>query len=178
MSHSPFRRVLNLLFPILSRLGGERAQHHLRFKNLYQSALQRRLALEFELAKDPNRRKDQMYWLINGADPESGRKIPRADLDGESSVLIVAGADTSATTLASIIFYMVRNPSMQQRAADELRRTFETVEEIRSGAKLQSCKFFLAYVEETMRISPNAGGMIPREVLEGMPKAPHQLSIV
>ncbi|KAL9108326.1 MAG: hypothetical protein Q9227_006925 [Pyrenula ochraceoflavens] len=167
MSHSPLRKLLNPLFPLLNMIPDETNRQFLRFKDLYYSAFETREAQEPELAKDPARRKDQFYWLLNGTDPETGHKIPRVDLREESSVLIVAGADTSANALASLVFYMARNPNYQHRVAEELRRTFENIEQIKSGPKLQSCKLLQACIDETLRMSPNAGGMIPREVLKG-----------
>ena len=57
--------------------------------------------------------------------------------------------------------------SVQQKLYAEIRSTFDSVDEIRSGPKLDSCKYLKAVVEETLRMSPSVPGVLPREVMSG-----------
>src|ERR1700761_282778 len=112
-------------------------------------------------------RKDFFYYLLNAKDPETGHGFSRDELWGESNLLIIAGSDTTSTALAATFFYLVHNPSVLQEAAQEIRSTFSTVEEIAHGPKLTGCHFLRACIDEAMRMSPPVGGALPRRVLPG-----------
>jgi cytochrome P450 len=61
----------------------------------------------------------------------------------------------------------VHNPSILKKLTDEIRSTFETVEDINSGLALNLCTYLRAVIDEAMRLSPPVGGILPREVLPG-----------
>ena len=69
--------------------------------------------------------------------------------------------------MAANFFYLSTNPSAQAILAAEIRSTFATVEDIRLGPLLDSCKYLKAFIEETLRMSPSIPGVLPREVLPG-----------
>jgi len=78
---------------------------------------------------------------------------------------IIAGSDTTSTAMAATLFYLVRSPSALDRATAEVRAKFENVEDIHQGAKLTTCTYLRACIDEAMRLSPSVGGLLPREVL-------------
>jgi cytochrome P450 len=112
-------------------------------------------------------RKDFFYYLLNARDPETGKGFTGPELWGESNLLIIAGSDTTSTALAGSFFYLVHNPSTLKKLTDEIRSTFETVEDINSGLTLNLCTYLRAVIDEAMRLSPPVGGILPREVLPG-----------
>jgi cytochrome P450 len=112
-------------------------------------------------------RKDFFYYLLNAKDPETGKGFSKDELWGESNLLIIAGSDTTSTALAATFFYLVHNPHVLSQLVEEVRSTFDDVEEIVHGAKLSSCHFLKACVDEAMRLSPPVGGALPRQVLQG-----------
>lgn len=57
--------------------------------------------------------------------------------------------------MSGIFFYLSRNPEAYSRLAKEIRTTFDSAQEIRQGPKLTGCKYLLAVIEETMRMSPS-----------------------
>jgi cytochrome P450 len=69
--------------------------------------------------------------------------------------------------LTSTIFYILHYPEALDRLQLEVRNTFEDSEEIRIGAKLNSCKYLFACIDEAMRLSPSVGAILQREVLDG-----------
>ncbi|KAF3289475.1 hypothetical protein TWF970_003251 [Orbilia oligospora] len=114
-----------------------------------------------------NARKDFFYYLLNASDPETGEKLTMPELWSESNVLMVAGSDTTSTSLAAAVFWLVRHPTALKRLEAEIRSAFTDVEEIISGAKLNECSYLKAVIDEAMRLSPAVPGGLPREVLSG-----------
>lgn len=112
-------------------------------------------------------RKDFFYYLLNSKDPETGQGFGKAELWGESNTLIIAGSDTTSTTLTSTIFYLLHNPSALSRLTAEIRATFDTSESIRSGPQLNACAYLRACIDEAMRMSPPVGAILPRVTLAG-----------
>jgi cytochrome P450 len=116
---------------------------------------------------DRSQRKDLFEMLSRAKDPETGNGFSPSEIIAESATLVVAGADTSATAMAAVFFYLSRNPDVYARAAAEVRSTFDDVKDIKSGAKLNSCKYLRACIDEAMRMSPSVGQALMREVPAG-----------
>lgn len=115
-----------------------------------------------------NARKDMFYYLFHVKDPETGLSAyASSDLFMEAQSLVVAGSDTTTTTIAATIFDLSCNPRVYARLAQEVRTTFETVNEIRSGTKLSACRYLRACLDEAMRMSPPVSADLTREVLPG-----------
>jgi cytochrome P450 len=112
-------------------------------------------------------RKDFFYYLLRGRDAETDVKHADLELAAESNLLLVAGSDTTATTLSACIFYLSRHPRIAQTLRTELEANFDSVEEINYwGTKLSSLPYLRAVIDETLRMNPPVGGHLPRTVLE------------
>lgn len=94
-------------------------------------------------------RKDFFSYLFEKKDE---LKLNDWNLAAYAQVFIVAGSETSATTLSAMTYYLCRNPLIYQRLKDEVRGTF------RSADDITSVKATLPYVDavinESMRIYP------------------------
>ena len=112
-------------------------------------------------------KKDFFYYLLNAKDPETGKGLSMPELWGEANVLMIAGSDTTSTTLAATLFYLVRTPSALARLTKEVRGAFSQVEEIVSGTELNGLVYLKACIDEALRLAPAVPGAIPREVMEG-----------
>ncbi|KAA8643456.1 hypothetical protein EYZ11_001410 [Aspergillus tanneri] len=112
-------------------------------------------------------KKDFFYYLLNAKDPETGKGLTTPELWGESNVLMIAGSDTTSTTLAATIFYLVRNQRAMDLLKKEVREAFDSVEEIVTGAKLNELVYLKSCIDEALRLAPAVPGAIPREVMEG-----------
>lgn len=113
-------------------------------------------------------RQDMFHFIYQAVDPDTGKRAysPR-ELWSEVSLLVGAGSDTTAVTLSSFFFHIVRNPRLYGKLVKEIRTTFNSAEEIVSGPKLSSCKYLRACVDETLRISPVVASGLYRTVLPG-----------
>lgn len=114
-----------------------------------------------------NSKRDFFYYLLNAKDPETGKGLTTPELWGEANVLMIAGSDTTATTLASTIFYLVRNPHALTRVKHEVREAFTSVDDIVSGTRLNDLVYLKACLDEALRLGPAVPGALPREVMEG-----------
>lgn len=77
------------------------------------------------------------------------------------------GSDTTATAFAATIFYLIHNPARLAELVAEVRAIFVDVEQIRSGPQLNGCVYLRACIDEALRLSPPALGLLPREALVG-----------
>lgn len=116
---------------------------------------------------DTSGRKDIFHYLLNAKDPETGEGLPKSELFMEGNTLIVAGSDTSSTTISATLYHLLNNTACLERLAKELQSVFDDMEEIRAGPKLQTCTFLRACIDEAMRMSPAVPGLLPRLVLPG-----------
>ncbi|KAH6719153.1 cytochrome P450, partial [Leptodontidium sp. MPI-SDFR-AT-0119] len=110
---------------------------------------------------------DVFSGLLNASDPTTGNSLTRDEIVAESILMIVAGSDTSGTLLASMFFYMSRNPDKKARLVEEVRSCFTTREEIKLGAKMNSCRYLQACISECLRMAPPVASAPFREVAAG-----------
>jgi cytochrome P450 len=114
-----------------------------------------------------NAKRDFFHFLLNAKDPETGKGLTNPELWGEANVLMIAGSDTTSTSLAATIFYLVRNAGAMGKLRREIRGVFSDVDEIVSGSRLNDLVYLKACIDEAMRLAPAVPGAIPREVMEG-----------
>ncbi|KAH8687912.1 cytochrome P450 monooxygenase [Tricladium varicosporioides] len=112
-------------------------------------------------------KKDFFYYLLNAKDPETGAGFSMQELWAEANVLMIAGSDTTSTSLTATIFYLVRNPNAMAKVQKEIDAAFSNVDEIVSGQTLNSLEYLKACIDEAMRLAPPVPASIPREVLPG-----------
>ena len=116
-----------------------------------------------------NQREDMLHFLCSAKEPETGEPaFGYKELLAESSLLIMAGSDTTAITISSMFFYLTHNRRVYLKLVKEIRETFREPEEIVHGPKLLSdCKYLRACIDETLRLAPVGPSELPREVLSG-----------
>lgn len=69
--------------------------------------------------------------------------------------------------MAGCFHYLSRNEAAYQRVCTEVRRTFPSLDQIRTGPDMTSCIFLRACIDEALRMSPPVGGALWREVCKG-----------
>lgn len=158
--------------PLLHRSGLERWIPPLRglwLDRLQYLAFGKRQVIErsSNTSLDSSGRKDIFHYLLNAKDPETGEGLPKGELWMEGNTLIVAGSDTSSTTISATLYYLLHNADCLQRVAKEIHSAFDDIEDINTGAKLQACTYLRACIDEAMRMSPAVPGLLPRLVLPG-----------
>ncbi|EGX46848.1 hypothetical protein AOL_s00097g274 [Orbilia oligospora ATCC 24927] len=107
--------------------------------------------------------KDILGWILAATDPETGEHLSLSDVWGEARVLIIAGSDTTSTSLSGALYYLSRNPVILNKLRTELRTTFSSEDEIWPGQKINSCSYLKHVIEEALRMSSPVGGILWRE---------------
>lgn len=110
---------------------------------------------------------DLFHYLCAAEDPVTGRRYTENELRAEAIMLIVAGSDSISSVLAGFWFYISRNEAVYAKLTSEIRNTFKDSEEIVSGAKLASCVYLYACIDESLRMTPAGPSELAREVLQG-----------
>ena len=134
----------------------------MKFMKYSRTRLEKRL----QLGTDTDRR-DFFYYLLKAKDPETNLGFSKQELWGESNVLLIAGSDTTSTALSATFFYLLHFPKCLNKLTEIIRDSFDNVEDIVSGPKLNGIKLLRACIDESMRLSPPVPGLLPREILTG-----------
>ncbi|EOA81121.1 uncharacterized protein SETTUDRAFT_24624 [Exserohilum turcica Et28A] len=81
-------------------------------------------------------------------------------LSRNAVVLLLAGSETTATTLSGATYFLLSHPHVLRRLTDEIRSSFSSSEEI-TIASVGKCSYLLAVLNETLRCYPplTAGGV-------------------
>ena len=102
---------------------------------------------------DPDKDAQLVRLLLEAADPESGRPLDREAIRDELIVFLLAGHDTTATTMAYALWALGRNPEMQERVAVEGAALGDrplVVEDV------QNLPYTVQVLHEALRICPPA----------------------
>lgn len=81
----------------------------------------------------------------------------------DASVLVVAGAETTATTLSAAMYLLLSNPNKMSKLLAEVRGTFKNDNEI-TVETVNQLEFMLACLDEAMRLFPPVPIGLPRIV--------------
>ncbi|ORY19062.1 cytochrome P450 [Clohesyomyces aquaticus] len=119
------------------------------------------------IAVGKNAYQDLFNFVLEAKDPETGKGFALPELWMEAQLLLIAGSDTSATTMAALLFYLSRYPDCHRKLADEIRGAFEDVDDIHSGKAMSECIYLRACIDEALRMSGPAAGIGWREVSPG-----------
>ncbi|KAL4924473.1 cytochrome P450 [Aspergillus undulatus] len=138
-----------------------------RARNRYLVFLNRLLA---DSSARETREYDIFAYLNSSKYTEDGALDHRQILS-ETSLLVVAGYDTTATALCALLFYLSRNPHAYNRLTHEIRSVFPPSSQITSPRKLEESpslsSYLTACIDESLRMSPPIASCLFREVGAG-----------
>jgi cytochrome P450 len=99
----------------------------------------------------PNDRADFFSHLLSD---DTVNKDPKFFLTN-ASTLIIAGSETTATTMYSCTYFLLQNPTALKRLQDEIRTTFTKPPEV-NGDTTEGLKYLSGTIEEALRLFPPA----------------------
>src|ERR1700712_3488920 len=105
------------------------ARDAMSFFSLSERLFVQREAIEAEVIEG-KKRKDIFHFILQSRDPETGLGFTRAQLHADANLLVAAGADGVAIALSASMFYLLHNPRVLEKLVDEVRTSFDSVDEI------------------------------------------------
>ncbi|RZI84260.1 MAG: cytochrome P450 [Rubrivivax sp.] len=150
-----FRRIFSLVpYWRLLKLPGDREfDRSVRAINVviadFIAQARERLRLDPNLREHPN---DLLEAMIAAAD-QPGSGVNDDDVAGNMFTLLLAGEDTTASTLAWMIYLLRQNPKALRRATAQVRGVVADTSEMTLD-QLASLDYLEACANETMRLKP------------------------
>lgn len=92
--------------------------------------------------------------------------VTEKEFIGNTSLLVVAGSETTATLLSGLTYYLLMNPPVMKKLVEEIRSSFSSESEI-NFVTLGKLKYLMACVEEGLRRYPPVPNGLPRETAVG-----------
>ncbi|KAI1421212.1 cytochrome P450 [Xylaria sp. FL1777] len=92
--------------------------------------------------------------------------LRNSELWAEANLFLPAAGDTTKTALSAVFFYLSRFPACYKKLTDEIRSNFTSGSEIK-GQPLTGCTYLRACIDEALRLSPPAPGILWRDPLSG-----------
>ncbi|KAI1260526.1 cytochrome P450 [Xylariaceae sp. FL1019] len=133
--------------------------------------------MERRIHEPVDAKKDLYRAMVRDLGSDERDKVPLDLLFSEAAFMYAAGVETTSTAISALLFYLSRNPICYGKLVSEIREVFTSGCEIRSGTKLNSCRYLRACIDETLRMSPSSPGTLWREMLRGQSARNQQLVI-
>ncbi|MCB1190307.1 MAG: cytochrome P450 [Leptospiraceae bacterium] len=89
-----------------------------------------------------------------------GSQVTDHEIMSNVMTLLLAGEDTTANTLAWIMYYITKYPKIQNKIREEVNLIFQDTESFNSIEKLEKLKYLEAVTMETLRLKPVAPMML------------------
>ncbi len=118
-------------------------------------------------------RRDLLQLLLSARDPETGRVMTDAELEGNLYTFLVAGHETSAVAMTWTLWLLAKDQASQQRLRDEVSQI--AGEEEIGSATVERLVFTRQVLQESMRLFPPAPGFA-RQPLEDLALGPYEFS--
>lgn len=104
-----------------------------------------------------------MTRILDNRDPE---EVSDLQLAAHASDFVLAGSETTATTLTCIMYYLLKTPEIMVKLQHEIRTRYQDYAEINLST-VQHLPYLKAVILEGMRIFPPVPFALPRVVPEG-----------
>ena len=105
-------------------------------------------------------RPDFMKYILEN-NYEGG--LSREEIDATTTLLVLAGSETSAATLTSATYLALKNAPVMERLVREIRKSFKSQEDITIAA-VSNLPYVHAVIQETLRVQPTGPISVPRLV--------------
>ncbi|KAM4065460.1 cytochrome p450 [Hirsutella rhossiliensis] len=94
---------------------------------------------------------------------EQDEKLTHDEIRNEAELFIIAGSDTTANTLAFLVWTVCRRPDVQRALVEELRKLPEEYD----GTQLRDLVYLNQVINESLRLYTAGPSGLPREVPPG-----------
>ncbi|KAI0265982.1 high nitrogen upregulated cytochrome P450 monooxygenase 2 [Gloeopeniophorella convolvens] len=98
-------------------------------------------------------RKDLFYYL-SGEDQAEADRPPLSKVIQQGFLAIVAGSDTTSTTMTAVIYYLIKHPTAYARLLKEIDEALPTGGESLDATHLSGLQWLNACINESLRLQP------------------------
>ncbi|KAJ7352519.1 cytochrome P450 [Mycena albidolilacea] len=117
-------------------------------------------------SKSTAKTKDLWYHLMDEAGLEK-QKPPLPNVIADGALAVVAGADTTASALSSLFFFLLSHPKYYEQLQEEIDSHFPLGADPLNTSSHADMKFLNACLNETLRLQPPVRTNGPRQVPSG-----------
>ncbi|KAM0801503.1 toxin biosynthesis cytochrome P450 monooxygenase [Usnea florida] len=89
--------------------------------------------------------------------------LSKEQIDSTTTLLVLAGSETSATTLTSATYFALKNPPVMRRLVQEVKQAFKKQGDITIAA-VSDLPYLHAVIQEALRMHPTGPISVPRQV--------------
>ena len=110
-------------------------------------------------------RKDLLSFMLRAKDPDTGLPLPGDEVLAEAISFIVGGSDTTASTMASVVDFVSRDPALQKELYEKLCGIFPGPLDdgwVASDGLAGKCLLLNAVIKETLRLRPTSSTGLER----------------
>ena len=101
---------------------------------------------------------DFLSYIIKN---KAGVSMPIQELYANSTLIVLAGSESTASGLAGITFHLLKSPEALKKARDEIRSAFTTEDDI-DPERVKRLPYLAAIVSEGLRMYPPFPEGLPR----------------
>ncbi len=98
---------------------------------------------------------------------EEGLGLTKGELHSDMFIVLIAGSETTATTLSGLTYQLLNNPATLKRLQDEVRSKFNSLSDMTIEAVTENCPYLIAVLQEGLRYYPPVPTGFPRKVPAG-----------
>ena len=109
---------------------------------------------QIKAAKELSEGRTIFHEIIRSDIPESEKGTKR--LTDEAMVILVAGSETTASTLAAIMYHLLADRALLSRLKDELASAMPDPNQLPVASKLDGLSLLNGIIQETLRLYPGA----------------------
>ena len=100
---------------------------------------------------------DLLQYMLTGIDKKSGEGLPDSNIVSQCITFLVAGHETTSGLLSFAVHYLLKNPTLLQRAHDEVDRVFGPDRKAQpTFEQINSLHFIEQVLKEALRLWPTA----------------------
>jgi len=100
------------------------------------------------------RQKDMLQLMLDAKEETEGEKIDNEDIQAQSLVFLLAGYETSSTTLGFVCYHLALDTHVQEKLRDEIDRMWPGDEESPSYDVLHKMDYLDMVINEALRMYP------------------------
>lgn len=116
--------------------------------------------VEMRLRRPEARRPDLLQIMLdateraNDADPKSKAGMTLQEVELNTTVMMVAGFETTSTTIAFMAYVLAKYQDVQEKVRTEVTEALEKYGKLNYEAVMQNMKYLRSVLDETLRIYP------------------------